>query len=271
MTNVLGVQKALKRFGGVELLHDVPPLLIRKRIGIAHRLNATLNPVFLLDVRQVHEGSTYLAGVRLTQDAQNFAQRQHLLAAQPTGDKLAVEIPHGKSVGRRIEFGVVAPLVAQRIDISLQVAPHTIRPNELQHSSLLLSHVQIAPRLVRAKLGRGICRHTKRLIRNAQVGKKLLIELIFAAKQLFDVVQELATSRPLNNAVVIGGGERHNRRYAGFAHDFAGISTVFRRIANGACPYNHALPRHQAGYAHRRANHAWVGERGGGVLEVSEL
>src|SRR6185369_1171228 len=72
-----------------------------------------------------------LTAISALQDVENLAQRRCLSSTQSAGDENSIEIPNRQSVSFDVEFRVIQQRHrVQRIDVSRQVAAHTIRINQ---------------------------------------------------------------------------------------------------------------------------------------------
>ena len=140
-----GVQEVLELFGVDQMCWRM-----RRRVSrssghwLASRLHALLQPALLLGHLDVHVLAADFAAVGLAQGFQNLAQGGDGLGAaladglaEPAGEEFAVEIPDGEAVGFGVEFGMVAGLGAERIEIGDQVAAHAVGVDHLHDRRFL--------------------------------------------------------------------------------------------------------------------------------------
>ena len=183
-----GVQEVLELFGRDEAFENAAPRGGVERPGVGGRLHALLQPALLLRYLYVHVLAADLAAVGLAHRLENLAQRRHRLRraaaahrfTERAGDEFAVEVPDGEAVIGRIEFGVVAGLGAQRIEVRDQVPAHAVGIDQLQHRRLLgdLGSALAAARPERFAVG--LPAHG--LVRQPQVRENLVVELVLALR-----------------------------------------------------------------------------------------
>ena len=167
VADVLGVQEALEGLGLDHLLEH--PLLARRveRRVVARRLHAMLQPLLALGVGDVHVLDADRAAVGLAQDVEDLAQGGAVLAGEPAGHELAVEVPEREPVGRRVEVAVRRPMAVERVEVGHQVPAHAVVVDQLQHLRLLLDLLATARRAEEARVRVHLPAH--RPVRHAEV------------------------------------------------------------------------------------------------------
>ena len=263
LADELGLQERLERLGLVELGQDAE-LLLARRLGVA-ALEALLEPATLGRVLDVHVLGADRARVRVAQDAEDLTQLHvaALAAERRTGGELAVEVPQREAVRRGVEVGVAALLVLQRVGVGHEVTADPERVDELQHAGLTVDVVVVADGDV---LG-----PADRLVRDAQGLEDLVVEALAADEQLVHALEELAGLRALDDAVVVGGGQRHHLADRHLRERVLGRTLELRRVLHRADADDDALAGHEARHRVVGADAARVGERDGGALEVGDL
>ncbi len=97
--------------------------------------------------------------------------------AQSAGEKLAVQIPDGQPVGRRVQLGVMGWLRAQRIEIRDQMPAHAVRVDQLDHAPLPWRSRRVAPRSARGLAAvRSVSQRTGD-VRHVQIGEDVVVEI----------------------------------------------------------------------------------------------
>ncbi len=103
---------------------------------------------------------------------------------------------------------------------------------------------------------------------DAEVGGDALVELVLALQQLLDPAQELARLGALDDAVVVGRGQRHDFRDAELLDPFRRGVRPLRRVGDRAGGDDRALAGEQARHRGDGADPARVGEADVGADEV---
>ena len=103
---------------------------------------------------------------------------------------------------------------------------------------------------------------------DAEVGGERLVEAVLALEQLFDPAQEGARLGALDDAVVVGRGQRHRLRDAELAQPLGRRVRPLGRVGDRAGRDDRALAAGQAGDRGDGAEAAGVGEGDVGPLEV---
>ena len=207
VADVLGVEEALERLGGVE--HRQGSTLggrVEPPGGVG-ALDALLDPRLLVRLLDEHVLDAERAAVGLAQDALDLPQRCTVVAAQAAGVELAVQVPDGEAVVVELQLGVGGDLGRERVRVRDEVAAHAVHVDEREHAGLLGDQrIHAALREVRV----GVAREAHRLVRHGEGGEDLLVEPLLAGEQRGDAAEELGALGPLDDAVVVGAGERQH-------------------------------------------------------------
>ncbi len=102
----------------------------------------------------------------------------------------------------------------------------------------------------------------------AEVGGDRLVEAVLALQQFLDPAQEGARLGALDDAVVVGRGQRHHFRDAELLDPFRRGVPPLRRVGDRAGGDDRALAAQQPRYRGHRPDPARVGEADVGALEV---
>ena len=231
VADVLGVEEALEALRLHDLLEDA--LLARRVEGrvVARRLHPVLEPVLPLGVGDVHVLDADRPAVGLAQGVEDLAQRRLVLAGEPAGHELAVEVPQGEAVGRGVEVAVRRPGAVEGVEVGHQVAAHPVVVDELQHLRLLLD--LLAP--ARRPEERGVRVHLPlhRPVRDAEVREDAVVEAVLALEEAFHAGEEEAGLRALDDAVVVGRRHAHHLADAEEAQGARGHRLVLGRVVEG--------------------------------------
>ena len=266
VADVLGVQEALEALGLHELLqHAALAGRVQGRV-VAGGLHAILEPVLALRVGDVHVLDADGPAVGLAQDLQDLPQGGPVLAGEPVGDELAVEVPQGEAVGRRIEVAVGRALGVQGVEVAHQVAAHPVGVDELQHPGLLLHLLLAAGGAEEA----GVLVHLPldRTVGQAQVLEDPLVEAVLAPEQPLQAGEEEPGLRALDDPVVVGRGHGHDLADPEQAQGAGGHGAVLGRVVEGPGGDDQPLAGHEAGRRGARAHGAGVGQGDRGADEV---
>jgi hypothetical protein len=107
-----------------------------------------------------------------------------------------------------------------------------------------------------------------RLVRHAERAEDLLVEVVLPEEQVVHVLQEQPGLGTLDDAVVVGGRDRHHLRDTELGERLGVGTHERRRDVEAADADDHALARHEPGHRLHGADGAGVGERDGGAGEV---
>src|SRR5713226_8642055 len=192
LAEVLGVQKALELFGRDQLPENsLLDFYIDRRGFDELAANLFTQPkLFFLTLNMPVFGA-HLTAVGALLNVQNLAQRGAFSAGQATGNKQTIQVPNRQVVGFDVEFRMIKQRHrVQRIDVGDQMATHAIGIDQFHHvrlSNRLLMHLIGAE-----KEGIAIEIPAQRRVGNAEVGKNLVIESVFAEQQFMHASQERA-------------------------------------------------------------------------------
>ena len=207
LPDVAGVEEALEDLGRVEAAEDVPLLLEVERAGLA--LDVLLDPALLLGILNVHVLDGERAAVGVAQHVEDLVERGHVAPGQAVGDELARQVPDGEPVGQRVELGVdVRRLGVERVEVGDEVAAHPVHVDERLHVHLLDEALVLA--LLAAGAGVAVHLPADRLVGHAHRLEEVVVEAVGTGDEGGHPAQEQAGLGPLNDAVVVGGRERHH-------------------------------------------------------------
>src|SRR6266404_378579 len=147
-----------------------------------------------------------LAAVRALEEVEDFAQRSILSACQAAGKERTIEVPDGQVVGFDVQFGVIKQRqCVQRIDVGHQMAAHAISIYQFHHPALAN---RLLVRLIGAHEERiQIDIPAQRGVRNSEIGKNLVIELVFAQQKFMNAGEKGTGLGSLNDSVIIGAAD----------------------------------------------------------------
>ena len=149
-------------------------------------------------------------------------------------------------VGVAAEAGLVEP---QRVDVGHQVAAVAVGRDQLEDAAVLvLDRVGIV----------GAPAH--RLVGDAQLAEDLVEEVV-GQQQFVHGAQEVAGLRALDDAVVVGRGERDQLADAQLGDAFLARALELGRVLHRADADDRALPAHQPRHRVHGADGARVGQR----------
>jgi hypothetical protein len=99
-------------------------------------------------------------------------------------------------------------------------------------------------------------------------GAHVLVEVVLADQQLVHDLEELAGAGTLDDAVVVGAGERDGLRYGQAGERLDACALELGRVIEGARADDAALALHQARHGVHGSDAARVGERHGRAGEI---
>ena len=220
-------------------------------------LQLVLEPLALGRVLDVHVFDAGGAAVGVAEHAQDVAEREHGLAAEAAGGPLAVQVPQGQAVGQDVEVRVLALDVLQRIGVRHEVAADTVGVDELLDPGDLVDLVGRVNLQVRAP--------AHGLVRDAQGLEDLVVEVLRAQQELVHELQELAAAGTLDDAVVIGGGQREDLADGVVRDDLLAGALELGRVIQCADADDGGLALGEAGHGVHGADAARVGQGHGGA------
>ena len=112
------------------------------------------------------------------------------------------------------------------------------------------------------------CGPVDRVVRDAQRREDVLVEAALADEQLVHLLEELARAGALDDAVVVGAGQRDGLADAELGERLLARALELGRVLEGAGADDAALALHEARHRVHGADAARVGERDRGALEV---
>ena len=259
--DVAGGEELLERLGRVEAVEDVQ--LLVPVDGVVGALDLGLDPVLLVGLLDVHVLDADRAAVGVAQDAEDVAERGPLAAGQAAGEVLPVEVPDRQPVAGGVELLVHAGrLHAQRVEVGDEVPSHPVHVDQRVDLGLLLDQ--------RFELVGGVVVHAPLHghIGHVERREHVLVEAVAADQQLVHLLEEHAGLGALDDAVVVGGGDRH-----GLGDPDPGQRLGVRALERGgvvdaADADDQALALHQPGDGLDGAQRAGVGQRDRGAGEV---
>ncbi len=238
LTDVLGLQEGLEGLRRVQLAQDV--LLLADRGLDVLDLHTFLQPLLLFRFQDVGVLHTDVPAIRVAQDGQHIAQLHLLLAVETADLEGAVEIPEGQAVGRDVQIRMAAARITvhhQRIDVGHQVTAAAIGRDEFEHAGALVDQT-----------GRDVPTPADRLVGHMERGEDLVVERV-VDQQLVDGAQEVARLRALDDAVIVGRGQRHQLADAEFGDLLVAGTLELGRVLHRTGADDRALPPlHQAGH-----------------------
>ena len=261
LADVLGGQELLERFGCVEAPQDVALLVGVDAAGDA--LDLLLDPALLSRVGNVHVLDAHRAAVGVAQHVEQAPELHPGPARHTAAKELPVQVPDGQPVGGRVQLGVHHRfLPSQRIQIGDEVTPDPVLADQRLHVHLLfqpalftIDGVVVDPPL-------------HRLVGNPQRVEHVVVEAVPAHQQVLHPLEEQARLRPLDDAVVIGGGDGHHLGHTELGQGGLVGAAERGRIVETSHPHDHALPRHQPRHRLDGPDGSGVGEGDGGPGEV---
>src|SRR5262245_16392133 len=262
------MQELLELFGRDQFLKQLFFDFGWNRFGIA--LNAVAYPLLLLFALNVAALGPDLAAVVFDQHRPDFAQGYFILAAEAVRKEPAIQIPDREAVSLGLELRMLVNRNhVERVYVGDQVAPHAIGVDEFEDARLFFDLLTFA---VNARQERvHVNRPAQRLIGDADVGEDFVVKIVFAEQQLVNVGEKQPRFSALNDAVIVGAGDREDLADAELRQGFVGHRGVFGRIFDRARRDDRALTGHQSRGGRRRADRSRVGERNGRALKIADL
>ena len=153
----------------------------------------------------------------------------------------------------------VGRLGVERVEVGDQVAAHPVHVDERLHAHLLDQALVLA--LVGAVAGVGVHLPAHRLVGHAHRLEQVVVEAVGPGEERGHPGQEEARLGALDDAVVVGGGERHHLAQAELGQHPRVGRLEAGRVAERADADDGALARHEARHRLHRAERARVGQR----------
>ena len=206
--------------------------------------------------------------VGVAQQVEDLLERRHVAPGQAVGHEPPGQVPDGEPVGQRVELGVyVGRLGGERVEVGHQVAADPVHVDERLHVDLL--HQPAVVLVGQVVGGRAVGAPAGRLVGDAHGGEHVVVEVVLPRQVLGHLAQEKARLRPLDDAVVVGRGDREDLAQAELGDD-----PRVRRLEPGgvterADPDDRPLAGHEPRHRLHRAERARVGQahrRAGEVL-----
>ena len=185
---------------------------------------------------------------------------EHGLAAEAAGGPLAVQVPQGQAVGEDVQVRVLALDVLQRIGVRHEVAADAVGVDQLLDPGDLVDLVGGVDLQVRAP--------AHGLVRDAQGLEDLVVEVLRAQQELVHELQELAAAGTLDDAVVIGGGQREDLADGVVRDDLLAGALELGRVIQCADADDGGLALGEARHGVHGADAARVGQGHGGARVV---
>ncbi len=125
LPDVLGLQKALEGFGGVELGQDMT-VLFGLEVG-RHALDVLLDPPLLRRVHNVHVLDADRPAICVPQEREDIPEPHLPHPGQALRKEFPVEVPHREAVSPRVKLGVHYGLFpVERVQMGYEVAPYPV-------------------------------------------------------------------------------------------------------------------------------------------------
>src|SRR5262249_4772533 len=143
------------------------------------------------------------AAVSALQHVENFTQRRGLLVGEAVSRKNSIEIPNREPVSFDVEFGMVKQRQrVQRIGVGDQVTTNAIRIDQLDNARLFNALFEYLISLREEWITIRV--PAKRNVRNAEVGKDLVVEIVFPDDEFMDASEKRSRLSALNHAMIVG-------------------------------------------------------------------
>ena len=234
-------------------------LFLTAGLVVGH-LDAILDPPPLVGILDVHVLDPDAAGVGVPQHAEDLAQLHQRATGKAARGELAVEVPQGEPVGEDVEIGVHALLVLERVGVGHEVAAHAEGVDDLLDAHGLIE--------IRLMGGGDVARPPDGLVGDAQAAEDVAVEVIGPEQQLVDAAEELAGLRALDDAVVVGRGEREGLRHRVADEGLLGGALPLGGVFHGADADDAALTLHEPRHGVLGAERAGIrqADRGAGKI-----
>ena len=265
LTHVAGVEEPFEDLRRIEAIKDVPLLFLVERAGLP--LHMLLDPALLLGVLYVHVLDPERPAVGIPEHMEDLVQCGHVAAGQPIGHKAARQVPDGEPVGQRVQLGVnVRWFGIERVQMCDEVPTDPVHVDEGLHVHLL-DQALVLP-LLAAFAGVVVDLPAHRLVGHAHRFEERVVEAVRPGEEGRHPAQEDAGLGSLDDAVVVGRGQRHHLAQAQLGHDprVGGLKAGW--VPERADPDDGALPGHEPRHRLHRAEGSGIGQGHRGAGEV---
>ena len=165
------------------------------------------------------------------------------LPAESLDDKAPVEVEDRDPVGERVELGVKGGRYgAERVEVGDEVAPDPVHVDELLHLGLFdeaaVNSVAGADRV-------DVVVPARRVVGHGEGREHLVVKAVLAHQQLVHAGEEKGGVRPLDDAVVVGGGEHDHLGQTELGQHLRVASGELGRVAERSHPDDGALAGHE--------------------------
>src|SRR5882672_11864176 len=181
--------------------------LSRNRFWIA--FDAVAYPLLLLFALNVAALGSDLAAIIFDEHRPDFAEGRFILAAEAVREELAVEVPDRKAVSLGFEFGVLVNRNhVERVDVRDQMAANAIGVDKFEDARLFFDLLLFAVDARQERIH--VHGPMQRLIRDADVGEDVVVKIMLAEQKFVDIREKEARFRALDDAVIVGAGDRED-------------------------------------------------------------
>ena len=254
LSGVLGVEEGLEGLRGVEALQD-PGLVLGGDVEVL-ALDLLADPGLLLRVEHVAVLEADGAAVGVTQRGEDVAELLRADVAADVGAELAVVVPQRQAVVGGVELRVhLRLLLPQRVEVGDQVTSDAVHVGQLTDLHLLGEQVGLG-----VERG-GVGPPAGRLVGQPQRGEHRVEEALLAEQELVDAVEEHPRLRTLDDAVVVGRGQRDDLADAQLGQRARVGGRVLGGVGDGPDAEDGGLTGHQPRDGVDRADGAGVGQR----------
>ena len=199
--DVLRGQELLEGLRSVEAAEQEAHVLVRELDLDA--LDPLLDPALLLGVLDVHVLDADGPAVGVAQHVEQVAELHALPPGHAARRELPVEVPDGEPVGGGVELVVHLRLFpGQRVEVGDEVAAHPVDPHERGDLHLLAEELLLP--VDRADVAAPV----DLLVGHTERPEHVVVEAVLADEALVHGLEEHARLGALDDAVVVGGGDR---------------------------------------------------------------
>ncbi len=155
-------------------------------------------------------------------------------------------------MGLHVEVRVLALVVLQRVGVGHQVTAHPVGVDQLDHPGGLVDLVVLRDR--------DVLDPAHRLVGHAQAGEHPVVEAVVAEQLAVKEPEELSRLRPLDDAVVVGGGEGDGLADGEAGEGLLTGAGVLGRVLQRTDTDDRALAAHESWHGVDRPDGAGVGQ-----------